>query len=386
MRRTLYDPLIAASGLSHTEFALTMSVLGLTAFIFYAPGGWMADKFSPRVLLPITFVGTGLLGFYYATFPPYHLQIAIHAIWGCLSTLTFWSALLKATRMLGTSEEQGKLFGMLEGIRGLAMTLLSASAVFIFSLLGESLVGIQGIIVALSALNLISAALVWVVLKNVPTAEHDPAEKHSLDIVFRLLRMPSLWLLSLIIISSYSIFVGASYLTPYFSHMLGASATISGVLAVARTYVFMIFCGPLGGLVATRIGSSTKVTFACFIIMGLALIGLTLSPTDPSALIIVLVLTLVLCLGLYAMRGVYFAIVDEIGIPLAVTGTAVGIVSAIGFIPDFFMNIVAGVFLDAFPGATGYQHLFMLLMVFALIGLLATGILLRIIKRIKNYD
>ena len=34
------------------------------------------------------------------------------------TVMTYWSSVIKATRMLGTSEEQGRLFGLQEGLRG----------------------------------------------------------------------------------------------------------------------------------------------------------------------------------------------------------------------------------------------------------------------------
>ena len=45
--------------------------------------------------------------------------------------------------------------------------------------------------------------------------------------------------------------------------------------------------------------------------------------------------------------------------PLAVTGTAGGVVSAIAFTPDVFMPLLSGALRDAYPGAEGYRYLFL---------------------------
>ena len=55
----------------------------------------------------------------------------------------------------------------------------------------------------------------------------------------------------------------------------------------------------------------------------------------------------------------------------AVTGTAVGLVSVIGYTPDVYIAAVAGFLIDQSPGLTGFQHLFMLLLGFSVVGAIA---------------
>ena len=76
-------------------------------------------------------------------------------------------------------------------------------------------------------------------------------------------------------------------------------------------------------------------------------------------------------IGTYALRTLYYAAVKEGRIPYAITGTAVGIISVVGYTPDIFMGPVMGVLLDSSPGVTGHQHVFTLLAAFSLIGALA---------------
>jgi sugar phosphate permease len=78
------------------------------------------------------------------------------------------------------------------------------------------------------------------------------------------------------------------------------------------------------------------------------------------------------CVAVYGLRGVYFALLEQASIPLAATGTAVGIVSVIGYTPDIFAGLVLGVILDAHPGAYGHQLFFNVVAVVAAMGLLAT--------------
>ena len=85
--------------------------------------------------------------------------------------------------------------------------------------------------------------------------------------------------------------------------------------------------------------------------------------------------------GVYALRGVYFALLAEGAVPLAFTGSAVGVVSLIGFTPDVFMGPLMGVLLDNSPGALGHQHVFTSVAVFGVLGLVATIAFRRITHR-----
>lgn len=119
LRYYYYDALQAALGLNHTQYGTLMTAYGVTAMICYFPGGWLADKFSCKKLMVFALLATSALGFYFATFPSYLISLLIHILWGITTSLIFWAAMLKATRMAGGSEIQGKLFGILEGGRGL---------------------------------------------------------------------------------------------------------------------------------------------------------------------------------------------------------------------------------------------------------------------------
>src|SRR5690606_10043555 len=87
---------------------------------------------------------------------------------------------------------------------------------------------------------------------------------------------------------------------------------------------------------------------------------------------------LVTCTAMFALRGVYFAVFDEANVPWRATGTAVGVVSVIGYTPDIFVAWVAGVLLDGAPGLLGHQRFFYFLAGFALLGALATLIFKRL--------
>jgi hypothetical protein len=79
-----------------------------------------------------------------------------------------------------------------------------------------------------------------------------------------------------------------------------------------------------------------------------------------------------MALGVYSARVLYFATLEEAKIPLAVTGTAVGFISIVGYTPDIFAGLLMGYFLDANEGVIGLQHAFGIMSIFTFVGLIAS--------------
>ena len=95
--------------------------------------------------------------------------------------------------------------------------------------------------------------------------------------------------------------------------------------------------------------------------------------------------TLVTCIAIFGLRGLYFGLLQEGQIPLAFTGTAVGLVSVLGYAPDIYIAAVAGFLIDRSPGLEGFQHLFMLLLGFSIAGAIAAILFEREAKRAPGH-
>ena len=81
---------------------------------------------------------------------------------------------------------------------------------------------------------------------------------------------------------------------------------------------------------------------------------------------------IVVATGTYSIRALYFSIMQEGRIPLIMTGTAVGVISVVGYTPDIFASPVMGYLLDTYPGIIGHQYVFSMLVLFSITGLLAS--------------
>ncbi len=382
LRWTFYDSLFEGVGLTNTQFAATLSIYGVTSMIFYAPGGYLADKFSPRKMLAFAFLAAGALGIWYATFPGFIAQMIIYALWGVITTAFMWSTMLKVANSLGTGEEQGRMFGLLEGGRGVINVAVAFIALYFYGKLGETVAGVAGIIVGTSILCFAAAILAWFII---PDKVSGAADRIQVKDIGKVLKIPAVWIIALVVLSCYSVYIGSTYLTPYMTEILGLSATAAGAIAIAKSYCLQFVAAPVGGAVADKLGSISFVVACCFVIIVAALAGFAFLPASPSVLIIAIVLMLLFSAGIFAMRGIYFATLDECQkVPRSLMGTAIGVVSVIGFFPDVYMNAIVGAMMDAYPGAAGYKHVFLIMLGFAVVGLIASVVLNRKIKKNKQ--
>jgi sugar phosphate permease len=126
----------------------------------------------------------------------------------------------------------------------------------------------------------------------------------------------------------------------------------------------------IAGFLADRIRSS-KVTILGFGLMFFGSVAIAAGILNPDMYLALVFTIVITSTGIYALRGIYFALFQESGVPLVMTGSAVGLVSVIGFAPDIFMGPLMGFLIDRSPGALGHQHVFVVLGAFSLIGLVA---------------
>lgn len=382
LRWTFYDSLYEAVGLSNAQFAATLSIYGVTSMIFYAPGGYLADKFSPRKMLAFAYAATGLLGLWYATYPGFAAQMVIFALWGIIGTAFFWSAMLKVTNSLGGEEEQGRMFGLLEGGRGVINVIVAFVALFVYGKLGETVSGVTFILIGTCVLCFISSLLIWFTVPD--KLNGSSGDKIQVKDIGKVLKLPAVWIIAIIVLSCYSVYIGSTYLTPYMTEVLGVSASVAAAIAIVRSYVLMFIAAPTGGMIADKIGSVPKVITACFILMVVALAAFCLLPATHAMATVAVIMMILFCIGIFAMRGIYFAPVGQSNVPQSLVGTAIGVISVIGFFPDVYMNALVGNLMDAFPGVEGYKYTFFIMLAFAVIGLVASFILYRMIKKQKE--
>lgn len=374
LARIFRPTLLEVFEVTNTELGIWFSVYGLVALLSYLLGGALADRYPARKLMALGLWLTSAGGFLMASVPANRMMIWLYAFWGFTSICLFWAAMIRATRLWGGPGFQGRAFGWLEGGRGAVAALLGTFAFLLFSKMLEFRV----VVVAASVFTALTGFLVWTFVPEYEPEEGRANLKTLTGSISRLLRLPSVWLLVIIIICAYSGYKITDDFSLFAREVLGFSEVKAAGLGTAALWIragVAILAGYLADRYS-RIGVIT-LSFALTIAGGL-LIGMGILDNSTGLLIINLFLT---AAGIYGVRALYFSILKEAQIPLGLTGMAVGIVSFAGFTPEIYISPWMGRLLDQNPGATGHRHVFFLLLAFALIGLAASLLFTIFIRR-----
>ena len=377
----------------NTQLGGAMAVYGVVAMCSYFPGGILADRFSARGLMVASLVTTALGGFYMATVPGIGGMVALWGFWGITSILLFWAALIRATRDWGGTDDQGKAYGILDGGRGLfgAIAALGATLLLQFVLpddvdgastaaKNEALVKV---ILAYTGATLGVAVLVWFgVPESNPAPSRSPVARFDWGGVRRVLRLRTIWLQSLVVIAAYIAYKGTDFYGLYAADVFGMDDVEAAQIATLSAWI-RPGAALAAGLLADRMRSSHVVS-ACFVILIGTFGYVGVAEPRPQLVWLLTVEVIVACIAVYGLRGVYFALFEEASLPTAVTGTAVGVVSVLGYTPDIFVGPGAGWLLDTYPGAQGHQYLYLALAAASVVGLCASLAFTRSTRRVAS--
>ena len=113
-RTYYYDAYLQAYNLTNTQMGSLGSIFGVFGMISYLFGGVVADFISPKKLISISLILTGVAGFCHLFATNYSMLLVIYLVWGFTALFAFWPALVKGIRSLASSEEQGKAYGFME--------------------------------------------------------------------------------------------------------------------------------------------------------------------------------------------------------------------------------------------------------------------------------
>lgn len=369
VKYVFYDAQLAAMGINNTQSGLLLTMYTIGNMVLYIPGGYLADKVSTKKALIISLVATSVLTWVYA----FSLNFVVSMIiWLGLSFSTafvFWSALMKAVRIVGTEEEQGFMYGLYYGCNGIAAALTSFISLYAYNTAGEDIksgfvrgVNASGVVVLIAAI-----CLVFLMKEDAGkvTTESDD-DKISLPMVGKVLKSPVVWILSIVILCGYGLKSSVSYFNPYLTEVVGVSAVNSGIFSIINNYLLLLLA-PVGGILADKVFKSTcKWLSVSFVILAVLFGGVLLIPSDISPMV-ASIYTLLPGAVTMMMYGVVFSSVSEAGISRTMTGTVIGISSIIGYLPDSIYSVLFGKWLDN-KGAAGYTNIFIFLVASGIVG------------------
>jgi nitrate/nitrite transporter NarK len=374
--------LLEVFNLNNAQFGDATAIYGIMAMLSYFPGGILADRFSARKLMSLSLIATSLGGIFFAMIPCQLVLSVIFGYWGMTTVFLFWAAMIRATREWGGRLAQGRAFGLLDGGRGLAAAGAASIAVLVLdaflpedlsiATLSNRTTAIQSVILFYSGMTFLAAVIVWIFIPDSQSGSNGSG-KRSLSGIQYVIRNRAVWLQAIIVVCAYCGYKGLDFYTLYAVDILGWDEVRAAQWMSNATYLRPI--AAIGaGFLADRF-TSRKIISITFGLVLISYITLGIITPEVKFLNIIYGNLIFTFIAAYALRGVYFALIGETNIPGIYTGTAVGLISVIGFTPDIFFYAVGGRIIDASPGLVGFHNYYLFLGVFAVLGLLATLIL-----------
>ncbi len=390
LARVFRPTVLDAFGLDNVQLGFCFSIYGMVALLSYLFGGPLADKFPPRKLIAVALWTTALGGLVYATFPSYTTLKILYSYWGFTTIFLFWAPMIKATRVWGGATSQSKAFGFLDGGRGLVGALVGTMGILVFSLfltseiaeatVGESRAAFKYVILVSTGFVALVGLLVWFFMKLDAEVEKEIIlEKITVSQVKEVLRLPAVWLLMVIILCAY---VGYK-ITDIFS-LYAEDVMLYNQVEAAQVGTFLLFTRPVVGVLIGLLADRSETTLWLVLSFVISFLGAILFATgiiSDGTTALFFISTLIVATGVYAARCLYFAVMENGQIPLVLTGTAVGLISLVGYTPDIFSGPAIGYFLEHSPGAAGHQHVFWMLAVFSFMGGIAAWYYYRLYRK-----
>ena len=360
--------------LTNLELGGLFSIYGIVAFFSYLYGGVLADRYSPRKLLSISLIFTSLGGLIMMTYPSYLIMQLLFAYWGFTTVFIFWAPMLKATRAIGGVKMQGKTFSFLDGGRGVVASSIGLIGVLIFSVLitedvssltlSEKQEVFKYVIGASSLIVFIIGIVVYAYLK---IELKDDEKIGNIKSLLELAKLKSVWLISFIILCAYMGYKITDVYSLYASEVMLFDEINAARVGALQQYLRPIVCISVA-FFTDKNGNINNILIGFFVMM-LGSILFASGLIKASMNILFFISLIIVATGTYAIRGLYFSILKDGKIPYILSGTAIGLISIVGYSPDIFATPLYGYLLDNYPGIKGHQYVYLILFISSILGI-----------------
>ena len=379
LARVFRPTFLEVFNLTNLELGSLFSIYGTVAILSYLYGGVISDKFQPKILIAISLFFTSFGGIVLSTYPSYWMLQILWGYWGFTTVFLFWGAMIKATRVWGGSKNQGEAFGLLDGGRGLVAASMGTLGVLVFSLFLTNDIEIASLVERKNAFKyviLFSSFIVFLtgilVILYMESSREGVVNKSSslFPNIRSVIKIQSVWLIMFIIIAAYVGYKVTDIYSLYASDVMRFDNLEAANIGSLQLYLRPLVCL----LIALFADKKSYIHFIIigFITMLVGALIFSLGIVQVNMNYIFFFSLIVVATGTYAIRALYFSLMQEGRIPLVLTGTAVGVISVVGYTPDIFASPMIGYLLDTYPGIIGHQYVFAILVLFSIVGLWAS--------------
>ncbi|ELL1926940.1 MFS transporter [Salmonella enterica] len=381
MKDVFYVPMQADWGLTNTQIGFGFTVYAIVQTVGLFSSLYIADRFSKKILLPVGLIGVGLCGAYLTTLPSFSGYLIAFGAMAFFGEVVYWPVLLKAVRLLGTRDEQGRMFGFLEAGRGVVDVLIASGALFVFVHFGEGKTGMQAGLVYYTLVTILVGIITYFIVDSDDRSSSRDVEDVNKQVftgIKNVIKSPNLWLASFCIFFVYSAYCRLTYFIPFLKDIYALPVALVGAYGIINQYGLKMVGGPVGGFLADKIAHSPVIYLKwTFLISAIAMLLFIQLPHDSMNVYLGMAATLGFGAIIFSQRAIFFAPMDEIGTPREFAGSAMAFGCIIGYMPSMFAYTLYGSLLDNFSGIQGYNYVFSVMVAFSLLGFVCATLLTR---------
>ena len=364
--------------LTNTQVGTCMTMVGIVTTFGYLFGGILGDIFPTRLLMIVSHGGVATCLFIMMTLPGYKELLILEFFLGFFAIGTYWGAMTRFIKSLGSPAMEGKLYGLFYGCCGLSGSVIGFIVAGIVAHSGD-VTGLRSLLMLFAGVNILAAVVIFLFYRGYkPIA--DDSEKFRLSDLIEVLKMPDVWIVGCITLCAEMIYSVMAYVAPMLQDSFAVSAAVITIVVTIRVHCCRLITSPVSGVLVDKLKSPLRVLkyamIASVIIVGI----ITVMPWKPAFAAIAIIAVILMAILFNLSTTCWFTTVTEIGVPERVRATAVGLACAITFSGDMWTYAVGGKLVDKF-GDMGYRYYFIMCLVFFVIGL----ILIRVAQnRIKK--
>lgn len=358
-----FDLIQAYFGASSSQMGLIGTVTGLVMIVFWPLGGMIADKLSIRM----AFVGSMSVttGIYvlYAFVTDFNMYLFM-VFCSCLVVGVLYGLAAKVVKRLHTPDTESKGLGWLWSIYALIGTVLGFAGSYLIETM--DLAGWKPLMFLFAGASAVATIGGFLLLKEEKlndwsALEKDTGEKKSgfsFADVKQVLLMPELWVAGLIYHTMLMITCAGIYAVTMLGNIYMVPLSVITAIGTVRAYLARTFLAPMTGSIVAKTGDSMKLIR---FLVSLAIAGIVvffMFPMGGDYMWVGILLVGVMTIGFGMQAPLWMTPINEIRVPTAYQGTAVGVYSAIGCITDAYIYVLCGYFVDTYGVYTGNKMVF----------------------------
>ncbi len=255
--------------------------------------------------------------------------------------------------------------------------------------LADKTAALTSVVYLFSSIVLVTAILIFIFVEDDKklqemsenAGERSDDEKFHLKDVGQLLKNKYVYLMGGIIFCGYAVFWTVYYIGGFLQTNVGIDAVTVGTITVVILWMRPVG-GFIGGFLADRIGRPKTISIA---LIGAAafLVSVSVLPVASGASMFP-VLAVGLGVFLYMIRGTYWSLLGMSKISVAMMGTAIGLISFVGYLPDIILPQLNSFLWATFGDQGGYNAYFIVSAGLGIMGVLILAVYARMNVKEKS--